>query len=102
MPENLNPVVVDNPGKSRFELRLGDEMIGWAEYRSGGDSVIIAQTEIVEGQEGAGLGGVLVRATIAGIRARGKTVIPVCPFAKAYISRHPDLADSVVPSLRGR
>lgn len=102
MPDNLDPVVVDNPDKSRFELRLDNKTIGWAEYRPGGDSVIIAHTEIVEGHEGTGMGGVLVRGTIAGIRARGKTVLPVCPFAKAYVSRHPDLADRVVPSLRGR
>ncbi|HYH57849.1 MAG TPA: GNAT family N-acetyltransferase [Thermoleophilaceae bacterium] len=94
------PTVADNPGESRFELRLDGEIVGFAEYRPAGDSVIIAHTEIAEGHEGEGLGGVLVREALERIRASGKTVIPTCPFTAAYIGRHPEFVELVAPALR--
>ena len=96
----MPPVVVDNPGESRFELRLDGEVIGRAEYRPAGDSVIIAHTEIDEGHEGEGFGGLLVREALESIRASGKTVIPTCSFTAAFIRRHPEFVDLVEPSLR--
>ena len=98
----MSRIVEDNPGKSRFELRVDGELVGWAEYRPAGDSVIVAHTEIDEQREGEGLGSVLVRGVLDRIRASGKTVIPTCPFTAAYIQRHPEYADVVDASLRGR
>lgn len=96
------PVVADNPGESRFDLRLDGEIVGFAEYRPAGDSVIISHTEIADGHEGEGLGGVLVREALERIRASGKTVIPICPFTAAYIGRHPEFVDLVAPAFRGQ
>jgi hypothetical protein len=36
------------------------------------------------------------------IRARGLQVVPICPFVRAYIRRHPDDADLVVERARDR
>jgi len=96
------PAVVDNPDESRFELRLDGELVGFAEYRPAGDSVIIAHTEIDAGHEGEGLGGVLVREALERIQASGKTVIPICPFTAAYIKRHPEFVELVAPAMRGQ
>ena len=98
--DDAEPTVTDNAAESRFELHLDGELVGFAEYRPAGDSVIIAHTEIADGHEGEGLGGVLVRAALERIRASGKTVIPTCPFTAAYIQRHPEYVDLVDPSLR--
>lgn len=92
--------VTDNPGESRFELRVDGELVGFAEYRPAGDSVIIAHTEVADGHEGEGLGGALVREVLERIRSSGKTVIPTCPFTAAYIGRHSEFVDLVAPSLR--
>jgi predicted GNAT family acetyltransferase len=94
--------VTDNPGRSRFELRVDGELVGWAEYRPAGDSVIIAHTEIDERREGEGLGSALVRGTLDQIRASGKSVIPTCTFTAAYIQRHREYIDLVDASLRDR
>ena len=64
--------------------------------------MIIAHTEIADGHEGEGLGGVLVREALERIRASGKTVIPTCPFTAAYIGRHPEFVELVAPALRGQ
>ena len=95
-------MVEDNPSESRYELRVDGELVGWAEYLPAGESLIVAHTEIDERREGEGLGSVLVRGVLDGIRASGKTVIPTCPFTAAYIQRHPEYVDLVDPSLRGR
>jgi predicted GNAT family acetyltransferase len=93
-------IVADNPDQSRFELHVDGELAGWADYRPAGASVILAHTEVSEGHEGEGLGGLLVSRTIELIRADGKTVIPTCPFAAAYIRRHPEYVEDVRASLR--
>lgn len=97
-----DPVVLDNAAASRFELHLGAELAGRVDYLPAGDSVIIAHTEVADGHEGEGLGGVLVRAALEGIHAKGKTAIPTCPFAAAYVRRHPELDEYVKPALRER
>ena len=62
----------DNPGKSRFELRVDRELVGWSEYLPAGETVIIAHTEIDERREGEGLGSELVRGVLDHIRASAR------------------------------
>lgn len=92
----------DNAAQHRYELRVDGELRGWAEYLPAGGSVILAHTEVLEGHEGEGLGGRIVRATLQALADDGKTVIPTCPFAAAYIGRNPELVAFVDPSLRGQ
>lgn len=84
----------------RFELHVEGDLAGWVDYRPGGESVIIAHTEISEAYAGRGLGGLLVGEVLRQLRAEGTTVIPVCPFATAYIRRHPEHVADVDPSMR--
>ena len=99
---SMSRIVEDNPGESRFELRVDGELVGWSEYRPAGDNVIVAHTEIDQRREGEGLGSALVRGALDQIRASGKTVIPTCPFTAAWIRRHPEYAELVDASLRGQ
>jgi hypothetical protein len=94
--------VVDAPEHNRFELRDGDEVLGWLDYLPAGDSVILAHTEVPEPNEGRGLGGTLVRGALERLAQDGKTALPTCPFASAHIRRHPELARYVDPSLRSQ
>ncbi|MDP1850099.1 MAG: GNAT family N-acetyltransferase [Solirubrobacteraceae bacterium] len=94
--------ITDNEERSRLELRVDGELAGWLDYRPAGPSTIIAHTEVTNGHEGRGLGGVLVRRALEEARAAGKTVIATCPFALAYIDRHPELDEFLVPSARRR
>ena len=96
------PSVTDNPERSRLELRIDGELAGWLDYRPAGPSVILAHTEVVDGHARQGLGGELVRRALDTARADGKTVIPTCPFAHAYIDRHPELDEFLAPYARRR
>jgi uncharacterized protein len=97
----MSAEVVEAPERDRFELLRDGELLGFVEYRSGGESLIIAHTEIEADHEGEGLGSALVGGMLDQLREAGRTVIPLCPFTAAYISRHPDYVDVVDPSFRG-
>jgi uncharacterized protein len=94
--------VRDDPGGRRFELRAGEEVVGWVDYLPAGASMIFAHTEIAPGHEEQGLGSVLVGRALDELRERGTTVIPTCPFTAAFIRGHPEYADVVDPSLRAQ
>ena len=104
MPRDLRSTVAvtDEPARSRFELRAGDELLGWLDYRPAGHSVILAHTEIAQAYERQGLGGTLVRGAVERIARGGRKVLPLCPFAAAYIDRHPELVVHVDRALRPR
>ncbi|MFD1148375.1 GNAT family N-acetyltransferase [Saccharothrix hoggarensis] len=83
--------VSDNPDESRFEVRLDGELGGFAEYVLAGDVVTFTHTEVAI--EGKGLGSKLVRHALEDVKARGLAVVPQCPFVRAYLEKHPELAE---------
>ena len=46
--------------------------------------------------EGHGVGTRLIEGALQDIRSRGLHVVPVCPFVRAYLRRHPEQRDLVV------
>jgi uncharacterized protein len=91
------PEVVDVPELSRFEVRLGGEVAGFAAYRRHPPLITFTHTEVDHRFERRGLGSRLVWAALDATRAEGLSVIPVCPFVREYIARHPQYPD-LVPS----
>jgi uncharacterized protein len=96
-PENAAtaPRVADNPQASRYELWLGTTRAGLIEYRSQQGVVFLVHTEVDPAFAGRGLGERLVAGALADLRARGLKLVPICPFVRAYLRRHPDQADLV-------
>ena len=45
--------------------------------------------------EGHGIGGALVTAAIDRAARDGMTVVPLCPFARGWLERHPEVASRV-------
>lgn len=62
------------------------------EFRRRANRFIITHTVVLPGSEGRGLAGELVRAAVAYAAQRNLTVVPLCPFARAWLRRHPDVA----------
>lgn len=83
--------VIDNPGESRFELRAGGRLAE-LRYRVNGHRLVLIHTEVPAELEGRGLGGQLVRAAVDRAVRDGMTVVPMCPFARGWLERHPDVA----------
>jgi predicted GNAT family acetyltransferase len=89
------PRVTDNPQASRYELWLGTTRAGFIQYRAQPGTVLLVHTEVDPALAGQGLGERLVAGALADLGARGLTLVPLCPFVRAYLRRHPDQADLV-------
>jgi predicted GNAT family acetyltransferase len=85
--------VTNNQAAERYEIRLGDTMIGLAAYQRAKDLVVFTHTEVDDGFEGAGVGSRLVREALDDTRAAGLLVLPICPFVHSYMTSHPEYAD---------
>jgi predicted GNAT family acetyltransferase len=58
--------------------------------------VVFIHTEVAPEFEGRGVGGALAKGALEDVRAGGQyDVIPLCPFIKGYIEKHPEYADLV-------
>jgi predicted GNAT family acetyltransferase len=84
--------VRDNRAELRYELVRDDEVLGFLLYRIEPDAVVLVHTDIDPAYEGQGLGSVLVKGALDDLRERGVRAIPLCPFVRAYIRRHPEYA----------
>jgi predicted GNAT family acetyltransferase len=87
--------VVDGRAALRFEVYAGERLAGWAAYARKGGVITFTHTEVDPAFEGRGLGSVLVRGALDAARAEGLEVVPVCPFVRSYVERHPEYADLV-------
>ena len=96
----MNPTVRDNPEEERFELRLGDELVGILEYRGRGRDRALTHTEIFEGHEGQGLAKHLVQAALDDLRERDLRIVPVCPYVRRFLEDHREYVDLVEERLR--
>ena len=86
--------VVDVPERNRYEAVVDGE-VAFAEYMLRGDVVTFVHTLVPGALEGRGVGSALARAALDDSRARGRSVVPRCPFIRAYIDRHEEYADLV-------
>jgi predicted GNAT family acetyltransferase len=91
--------VTDNRAGGQFEARDADgAVLGFAVYVLDADAVVFTHTEVVEAAEGRGVGSALARGALDQVRASGRQVIPLCPFIRAYVARHPEYQDLVRPA----
>lgn len=88
--------VTNNTDRSRYEILLDGKPAGFAEYRLDGQRTVFTHTEIDPAFEGKGLGSLLAKAALDDVRAAGRSVVPLCPFIKGYIDRHPEYKDLVL------
>ena len=96
------PQVRDEPEQSRFEIWLDGVLVGHARYVRRGGRVYFVHTEIEPGHEGAGLGSALAKGALDAERALGEPVVPLCPFVRAYIDRHPEYVELVDQDMLAR
>lgn len=81
--------VVRNDAEGRYEIRVGDQVAGFTEFRPGREgSLVFPHTEIDPAFSGRGLASRLVGGAMADVAARGETVVPLCPFVVKYLRSH--------------
>lgn len=82
--------VVDNAEQSRFEIRVGDELAGYAVYKQDGSTRSFTHTVVEPRWEGRGVGTELAARALSMTRGRDLTAVPVCSFIQAHVEKHPD------------
>jgi uncharacterized protein len=92
---NESPAVIDNTEDSRFEL-TADGQLAALFYRRRGNRLVLIHTEVPVELEGQGIGGALVTAAVRRASHEGLTLVPLCPFARGWLERHPDVAAQAV------
>lgn len=93
--------VTDVPERERFEAR--DETgatAGVVTYQLTGNIVVYTHTEVDPAFEGKGVGSTLARAVMDDARAKGRTVVPVCPFLSGWLEKHPEYDPIVARTTR--
>lgn len=92
--------VVDNAAEGRFEI--GDPAgLSLLQYVRKGDAVHLTHTEVPKALEGQGRASALTHAALEAAKRDGVKVVPSCPFAAAYVRRHPEYAALVASSGGG-
>ncbi len=86
--------VVDDIEHHRFVYREGG-LDAQLVYRVDGDRLILIHTEVPDGLSGRGIGGHLVQAAVKRATASGEIIVPWCPYARKWLTDHPDHADRV-------
>ncbi len=80
----------------RYEAVVDGTVAGFAAYQLTDELVVFTHTEVDDAYEGQGIGSALVKGALDDVRAAGdRKVLPLCPFVKAYIGRHPEHRDLV-------
>jgi uncharacterized protein len=91
--------VVDNPEQHRYEVTRDGAPAGFTAYRRQPGQILFVHTEVDERFEGRGLGSRLIHDALKDARKQKLAVVPLCPFVRSFIQRHPEYVD-LVPEQR--
>ena len=83
----------DGPAKGRYLLVIDGAEAEMTYSRAGDAMIIIDHTHVPDTLRGRKVGERLVRQAVEDARRDGVTIVPLCPFAKAQIDRHPEWQD---------
>jgi predicted GNAT family acetyltransferase len=87
--------VRDDADRRRYELLDGGQVVGFADYRDDGETVVFPHTVIDADRRGQGLGAILVRHALDDMRAKGRTIVPACWYVAEFVDQNPEYRDLV-------
>lgn len=83
--------VRDNADQHRYEARIGGVLAGFSVYELAEDRITFVHTEVDTKFEGKGVGSAIARFALDDMQSRGeRSVVPLCPFIKAWLGKHPE------------
>ena len=88
------------PERHRFEIRDGERVAAFTRYTRRRGEIVFSHTETDPEYEGRGVASRLISGALDAVREEGLAVLPLCPFVRGYIARHPDAYLHLVPAER--
>lgn len=83
----------DIDGVQEFVLRVDGDRLGSLDYTLPDAAVMrIEYVEVAPELRGSGMGRQLVAAAVDWAREGGRTVVPICGYARAVITRDPEMS----------
>jgi predicted GNAT family acetyltransferase len=83
----------NNRDAARYELLVDGRVIGIADYRIEGATMVLPHTEISPSERGRGYGALIVRHALDDARRSGFLVVPRCWYVAEFIRENPSYAD---------
>jgi len=82
--------ILNNQEQEQFEYRSNDDL-AVLQYRIRNNTLYIMHTGVPKSMEGQGVGVALVKKVLAFVEEKQYDLKVYCPFARAYLIRHPEL-----------
>lgn len=79
----------DNPDKLRFETTQ-DGYTAFIAYKLQPGVITVLHTQVPKELEGQGLASTMTRHALENIAARNLELVPLCPYIRAYLKKHPE------------
>ncbi|TWH05455.1 MULTISPECIES: GNAT family N-acetyltransferase [Pseudoxanthomonas] len=92
--QSATPSVRHDPATRRFLAEADGEQAELC-YRLEGGLMLIDHTLVPQAIGGRGIAGELVRTAFEHARQAGLRVVPACPYAATWVTRHPEFADTL-------
>jgi uncharacterized protein len=83
----------EGASKGRYVVRLLGAEAELTYSRAGESTLIIDHTGVPDVLRGRHVGQALVRQAVEDSRKEGRSLVPLCPFARAQFVRHPEWKD---------
>lgn len=80
--------VTRNDADSRYEIRSGGTLAGFAEFDLRLGAIRFVHTEVFPDFQGKGLANVLAEEALTDAAARGEALVPLCPYIAKYLRSH--------------
>ena len=94
----IDVTIRHTPDRERFEVLADGHIIGKALYKmyddGGSPQRIFYHTVINEEYGGQGLAGRLATVALDETADAGLTIVPVCPFIKKFLTKHPEYSEN--------
>lgn len=98
---DLNDITFDHDEERQTFDAIVNDQHAVLEYRSNKEGkIFINHTEVPESLQGRGVAGILVEHVFDYIRENNMRMIPVCPYVKSYLKKHPEHMDLVASGIR--
>jgi hypothetical protein len=91
--------VTNDASSRRFQVEL-DHQIAFIDYYRVDSRILFTHTEVPRTLEGQGIAGAMAKAALEFAQAEQLEVVPLCPFVRGYIDRHPQYEALVGPQRK--
>ena len=86
----------DGPSGGRYTAIVEGEEAEMTYSRAGATRIIIDHTGVPDTMAGRGVARALYENLIAEARAKGFKIVPLCPYVKSQLAKHPEHQDVVL------